>query len=198
MIINKNTASVLHYLDTFSLSSNVPISSVDESLIQIMDKDSAFVAFKTFLSNAKTKLYIEFDKTELNEYELEILPFSITDLFGGVNDSISAKFKTQEADDYGILNFDLRISKNTALIAELMDSKNTLVRRAALSAPGPVSFTYLPPGSYILKVTIDENGDGRWDTGNFLERRHPEIIKFFEKELELRANYELNEIFILD
>ena len=198
LVLNKNVASTLHILDTFSLSSNVPIADVDESLIQLMDKDSAFVAFKTYLSETKKRLYVAFEKEEENEYKLDIMPFSITDMFGDINDSISASFRTLASDDYGILNFDLRLSENTPLVAELLDSKNEIVRKKVLDSPQTVSFTFLPPGNYVLKVIIDDNGNGKWDTGNFLERRQPETIKFFENEIELRANYELNEIFNLN
>ena len=196
--MNNSTGSTLHLLDTFSFTSNTPIVTVDESLIQIMNKDSAYVAFKTFLSESKTQMYISFEKQESDEYTLEMLPYAVSDIFGTVNDSINANFKTLGADDYGIINYDLITSKETALIAELLDDKDKTIRRVTLSEPGSISFTHLPPGNYNLKVIIDVNGNGTWDTGNFLMRRQPEIIKYFEKEIELRANYDINEVFILD
>jgi hypothetical protein len=46
-----------------------------------------------------------------------------------------------------------------------------------------------------VRVTLDENNNGIWDTGNFLTRKQPETVKFFDQIIELRANYELNETF---
>lgn len=48
----------------------------------------------------------------------------------------------------------------------------------------------LPPGKYELVIITDVNRNGRWDTGNYAQRRQPEPI--ITKELEaLRANWDV-------
>ena len=61
-----------------------------------------------------------------------------------------------------------------------------------------MKFDLLLPKKYLVRIIFDENNNGIWDTGNFLEKRQPEIIKFFDKILELRANWEPFEIFVID
>ncbi len=196
--ISNNTGQVLHLLDTFSISSNVPIAKIDTSLIKIIDKDSAAVKFNTFLTKSDTKLYLNFDKKYNNKYHFELLPKAITDIFGVTNDTIKYKTNTRTVEDYGNLNIIPKISSNASLIIELIDSKKEVVRRAKIKQAKKVTFNLLPPGEYVVRIIIDKNNNGRWDTGSFLDKRQPEVVKYLKKTIELRANWDINEVFNLD
>lgn len=196
--IIKSTSNVLHLTDTFSIVSNTPIVTIDKTLIKIIDKDSLVIDFNVILSKSKTKLYVDFEKKHDHEYNLELLPNTITDIFGISNDTLSVKLKTLIPEDYGAINIDLESSKKTSFIVELLDEKEIVVRLAKVAEPQTVRFTLLPPGNYLVRVTLDENNNGIWDTGSFLDKRHPELVKYFNKLLELRANWEFNETFNLD
>jgi uncharacterized protein (DUF2141 family) len=193
-----NTGSALNLRDTFAILSNTPIIKVDTSLISIIDKDTLNVDFKAILAKSKNKLFLNFDKKPAFNYSIEILPNAITDIYEIPNDSLSFKIQTKTPEDYGILNVEIVSSKKTSFIVELLNNKNVVVRTAKINKPENVKFELLDPGAYFVRVTIDENNNGIWDTGNFLEKRQPEIIKFFDKILELRANWEPFEIFVID
>ncbi|REE83410.1 Ig-like domain-containing protein [Lutibacter oceani] len=192
-----NTGKTLNLRDTFAILSNTPIIKVDTSLITITDQDTLNVSFKTILSKSKNKLYLNFDKKPAFNYTIEALPNAITDIYEMGNDSILLKTQTKTIEDYGIINVDIVSSKKTAFIVELLDSKNAIIRTAKIDKPEIIKFELLEPGNYFVRVTIDENNNGIWDTGNFLEKRQPETIIFFDKNLELRANWDINETFIV-
>jgi uncharacterized protein (DUF2141 family) len=196
--ILKSTSSVLHLIDTFSLESNTPMVNIDKTLIKITDKDTLSVDFNTILSKSKTKLYIHFEKTHDQKYALEILPNSITDIFGISNDTIAVDLITKTPEDYGTINLNLVSSKQSSFIVELLSDNGRVVRIAKVDEPQVVGFTFVPPGKYLIRVTLDENRNGIWDTGSFLNRRQPELIKYFDTEIDLRANWEFNETINLD
>jgi len=58
-----------------------------------------------------------------------------------------------------------------------------------------INIARLPLGEYALKLLIDNNNNGKWDTGAFYgkQKRQPEIVKWFPTALNIRANWE-NEI----
>ncbi|HEY9170501.1 MAG TPA: Ig-like domain-containing protein [Lutibacter sp.] len=196
--IIQNSTAILHLIDTFSLVTNTPIVNFDRSKVKITEKDSTVVAFKESLSKSKTKLTLNFDKKHNMEYKFELKSKAITDIFGLSNDSIVYKLKTKLPEDYGAINIDLSSKKNTALIVELLNDKDVLIRLVKIDKPQKVSFNLLSPGNYGLRVTLDENNNGVWDTGSFLEKRQPEVVKYFDKKIELRANWDVNELFSLD
>jgi hypothetical protein len=64
-----------------------------------------------------------------------------------------------------------------------------------------ISFEDLKPGDYQLRLIIDANNDGTWNTGNFFKKEEPEAIKFYKNEksssiINLKANWELGPFFI--
>lgn len=199
--ITQNATGTLHLIDTFSIATNTPMVNFDRSkinIINITEKDTTMVDFTETLSESKTKLTLNFDKKHNTEYHFELKAKAITDIFGLSNDSIVYKLKTKTPEEYGTINIDLSSTKNTALIVELLNDKDVLVRLVKIDKPQKVSFNLLSPGNYGVRVTLDENNNGIWDTGNFLDKRQPETVKYFDKKIELRANWDVNESFILD
>ncbi len=196
--MTQNVSGTLHLIDTFSITTNTPIMNFDRSKIKITEKDSTLVDFKETLSKSKTKLTLNFDKKYNTDYNFELKSKAITDIFGLSNDSIVYKLKTKTPEDYGIINIDVLSTKNSAFIVELLNEKDVLIRLIKIDKPQKVSFNLLTPGNYGIRVTIDENNNGIWDTGSFLDKRQPEVVKYFDKKIELRANWDVNESFILD
>jgi len=199
--ITQNATGTLHLIDTFSIATNTPMVNFDRfriNIINITNKDTTAVVFTETLNESKTKLTLNFDKKYNTEYNFELKSKAITDIFGISNDSIVYKLKTKTPEDYGIINIDLMSTKNTALIVELLNDKDVLIRKVKLDKPQMVIFDLLSPGNYGVRVTLDENNNGIWDTGSFLDKRQPEVIKYFDEKIELRANWDLNYSFILD
>ena len=188
----------LNLIDTLAITTNTPIIKIDTSYISIIDQDTLNVNFEPILAKSKTKLYLNFQKKPDFKYTVEVLPNAITDIYNTVNDSLSFKIATKTPEDYGILNVNLESSKKSSFIVELINSKDVVVRIAKVNELKTIKFESLEPGNYYIRVTTDENNNGIWDTGNFLEKRQPELIKFFEKTIEIRANFDINETFIIE
>lgn len=197
LIVNKSTSGVLHLTDTFAIATNIPIVDVNQSLINITEQDSTVVDFNLILSESKTKLYLDFEKKHNTKYNFTILPETIKDIFGVSNDSLVFQLNTKLPEDYGMLNLELLSDEKTNFIVELLDSKGLVVRTKKIDKPQIVSFKLLNPGNYSIRVTLDKNRNGKWDTGDFLIKRQPEVVQYFEKEIVIRANWEENERFIL-
>ena len=167
-------------------------------MITLIDKDTLSVDFTTILSESKTKLYINFEKKHDQKYAFEMLPNSITDILGISNDTIAVDLITNTPEDYGTVNLNIVSSKKSSFIVDLLNDKEIIVRTSKVDKPQIVSFILVPPGKYFIRVTLDENNNGIWDTGNFLNKRQPELIKYFDTEIDLRANWEFNESINLD
>ena len=44
------------------------------------------------------------------------------------------------------------------------------------------------------EVIKDANGNGKWDTGNYLKKIQPEEVEYLKESINVRANWEFNEI----
>lgn len=192
--VSQSVSGVLNPLDTLKIITNNPIVKIDTSKIKIVDQDTLNIKYKTTLLKSKTQFKINFDKQYDSKYRIEILPDAITDLFGMVNDTLNLNLSTKNPEDYGELNFTITSQLNSSFIVELLTEKGEVVRTQKTDKPEAIRFKFLKPSNYVIKVTIDENNNGIWDTGSFLDKRQPEKIQYFDKTLEIRANWDLNEI----
>ena len=60
-----------------------------------------------------------------------------------------------------------------------------------------IDFNLLEPNLFTLRVIYDENKNEVWDTGNFLDKKQAEDVIYFPKEIDVRANWEVDQTFNL-
>lgn len=141
---------------------------------------------------------IEIDKVFLpdSSYSLRILPGAVTGYFGDINDSLDINFKVNTEDKYGtiIMNVD---SLNEPGILQLLNNKDVPIIERQLSGSSSERFLLLKPGKYKFKLILDKNKNGKWDTGRYLKKIQPEPILLFDKELTLKANWEMEESWLI-
>ena len=75
---------------------------------------------------------------------------------------------------------------------QVLDTKDNLLATKPAAEKGTV-FEYLKPGDYYVRMFIDENGNGKWDTGDLATHRQPEVVFYYPKKLTLMANWEFEE-----
>ncbi len=73
------------------------------------------------------------------------------------------------------------LSRNdgTKYIIQLLDGNSKLQQERRDVTGGTVQFNYIPAGDMKFRVIEDLNGNGRWDTGNVVERRQPERAELY-------------------
>ena len=79
-------------------------------------------------------------------------------------------------------------TKEPNYILFLMDKINKVVYTQR--NPKKIEFNYLDPGQYKIKILIDENNNGLYDTGSIKLKRQAERFYDYEKPLELKSNWE--------
>lgn len=128
---------------------------------------------------------------ENSTYNIIISPGTFTDIFGNTNDTIKLNFKTQEEKYYGTLKLSLKMKYRIAYILQLMNEKGELFEPAS-SEKGIFTYNYLPPGSYKLRIVYDRNGDRKWTTGSYLQKRRPETVIYYPAAITIRSNWDLD------
>ncbi|MCK9291801.1 MAG: Ig-like domain-containing protein [Bacteroidales bacterium] len=109
------------------------------------------------------------------------------------NDTIALSFTIPSTGDYGNLYLNMIMEKEAHMIVQLLSSKDEVMREEFIEKSDKISWELLPPGKYRVKAIHDKNANKVWDTGNLIQRLQPEKIGYFEKEIEIRANWDLEE-----
>jgi len=197
LVVGSLNKSILNFNDDFKLLSNQPITKVDDAKIILMDKDSVKTPFKTVISELKTQLLFKFDKAPNKAYRLILLPNAVQTFFESNTDTIRYLFGTKKITELGSVFLSFDHVKSYPIIVELTDLKTKVIQSRYLEKPQEVSFLNIDPEKYLIRVIYDENKNRIWDTGNFLKHINPEEVIYFKKELDVRANWEITEVFDL-
>ncbi len=97
----------------------------------------------------------------------------------------------KEPEKYGKISGTIQTS-STSFFVQLIDEKFKVIDEVYNQKK--YKFEFVPPGQYKIRVLIDSNLDGQWFAGNVREWKSPEPIHFFPEFIELRENWEINEI----
>ena len=197
--INPKTSNVIHLKETFKLSSNIPLKKIEDSLITIRDIDSLIIPFTTSINDNLDQIEIEFEVSPSDNYRLFILPEAIKDIRGVSNDTLQYNVVSQTLEDYGNVYLDVIRNSEFKFILHMIDSNGDIVREFKnVNLDTTYNFDYVRPGKYTFRLIEDVNNNDKWDTGNYLKKVKPESVYYFSKELEVRANWDLNETFNLN
>ncbi|MDF0707147.1 Ig-like domain-containing protein [Flagellimonas okinawensis] len=195
--LSTSVSGKLNFEDTFSVLANTPIVTLDTSYISLNVSDSIPTAYTYTLDTLNNKVDFGFKKEPNQKYSFSFLPGAITDFFGIQNDTLAYNLSTGSYADYGNLRVNLSGDVTYPVIMQLTNEKGEVQREILASEPQIFEFNHLNPGKYVIRVVLDENGNGKLDTGNYLEKIQPERVSYYPGVIDVRANWDMEETFIL-
>ena len=171
-----------------------PVKTYDFSGIMLFqDKDTLHPQIY-FTDSLMRIITIHQEWQENKTYHLFIPDSVFTGLSGAENDSVSINIRTRPLSDYGtlIMNYVLPEGSPQCII-ELLNDKESVVQKDNIKTNDKITYPYLKPGVYKIKLVFDRNGNGKWDTGNFRDMLLPELVMYYEKDITIRANWEVQD-----
>ena len=179
------------------LSFDEPLARIDTSSIHVSVKEDTLWVEKPFILVADSviprRYEILADWQPDREYQLKIDSTAITGLYGLHTDKVDQSFKVKKLDEYGTLFFNIR-GVNQPAIVELLDAAGKVIRQQWVTPEGTADFYYLAPNTkYYVRMFMDRNGNGKWDTGNVEKRMQPEEVYYLPKSWEMKANFDFEE-----
>ncbi len=174
-----------------------PSSTLDGAKIKVLE-DSVPKRAQLIKDTTSTRRYLLRYPWRLNhKYELEVAEGGFTNTVGGKNKPFRENFTLDEDENYGNIVLDIStadsIKTSKAYVIELLNKERVIIKSQPLLKAGKITFSLLPVGAYNIRVTYDTNKNGKWDTGKVGQKIQPERTWTFDKELTIRANWDLEE-----
>ena len=171
-----------------------PLGELDTIGIHLSKKvDTLWVPIEYVLQpdrNIRTyNLYAEWRPGE--SYLVEIDSATFKGIYGGVSRKYSQEMKFRSFEEYAILYLDIAGTGDDAYV-QLMNKSGGIVQTERTKA-SQCAFYFVKPGIYYLRLFIDKNGNGKWDTGEFEKGKQPEKVYYYNRSLELRALFEYSQ-----
>jgi hypothetical protein len=85
--------------------------------------------------------------------------------------------------------------KRFPILVELTDKEGKIKASEYSEKESTIVFDALEPALYTLRIIYDDNKNKEWDTGNYMEKRQSEEVIYFPKELDVRANWDVEQPF---
>jgi len=122
----------------------------------------------------------------------------LTDFFDNKNDTLSYSIGTKNLSDYGNMRVVLENVKRFPVIVQLTDKEGKVKYTEYTDKNTTINFDAIEPAIYILRIIYDDNKNKTWDTGSYLEKRQSEEVIYFPKEINIRSNWDWEQIFNLE
>ena len=171
-----------------------PLAAIDTSMIHLYSKIDTLWYRSPFVFREKEgapRTYEILGEWRPGiEYSLEVDSAAFTDIYGDVAPAFKQGFKVKTLDAFSTLLFNFTGMEDTVIVAQLMDSSDRVVKEVATSN-GTAEFFYIEPGTYYIRMFIDGNGNGKWDTGEYAADRQAEWVAYYPKEVECRAKWDV-------
>jgi hypothetical protein len=171
-----------------------PVSIIDHSRISLVKiQDTLKIPVKYDLVRDSLKLRKYFMKINwegLMTYMLNFYPGAFTDIYGLTNDTVQVQIRTRDPEYYGRILLSLSGVDGPKTV-QLLNSKGLPFIQKSVSSDGLVEFSYLPPETFTLKLIHDLNGNGKWDTGDYLKHLQPEAVEFYPGSVNIRSNFDV-------
>jgi len=190
-----NIASTFEIYNPIILNFEAPLSDIDISKIKLNQKiDTTFksIPFKwRQIDSTKMNFAIDYKWVAENSYELNIDSAAFKSIYNKISNKFSGQFKIRSLDEYSSVKMFLA-EFNPKAVLQVLDSKDVVLASKPASEKGTV-IQYLKPGDYYVRMFLDNNGNGKWDSGDLASRLQPEEVFYYPKKLTIMANWEFEE-----
>lgn len=137
------------------------------------------------IDTAKHMIYRQLNRIKSNTLKLQIPASTFISVEEDTLALLTGNYNFPSAEDFG--NVQVTINTEQPSYFVQLISKDKVVQQQAKCQV--CNFSSVPPGSYWIRILIDENNDGKWSPGNFQQFIAPEPVVHFTEQSSLRSNW---------
>lgn len=123
------------------------------------------------------------------QYSLETDSMAFTDIYGHVSAADKQGFRVPNEDEYNTLPVNITGFDGKHIVVRLLDQSGKTIKEQATDN-SQVVFQWIKPGTYYMSMFVDDNRNGRWDTGDYKANRQPEALYYYDDKIERKAKWD--------
>ena len=175
-----------------TIKANFPIESFDQSLISLKEDSTDISNFTIQKDSANSKFFtLNYRWKQIDNYTLTFEAGAFTDIYGDKNRRSVKKFQLDKAENYSLFTLKVTVpDTGRSYVVELLSEQRRLIRSDVIRKTTSLQYKNYLTGKYRVRVIYDDNGNGRWDSGNVKQKRQPENIWVDEELITLRPNWD--------
>lgn len=125
------------------------------------------------------------------EYSFEVDSLAFEDIYGNKSRQFKTGLNISMHEDFSTLFVNITAPVDSVpIIVELLDNGDRPQRTVTVEN-GTAEFYYLNGGTYYMRAFLDRNGNGKWDTGDYLQGLQPEEVYYYPGAVECKAKWDI-------
>ena len=173
---------------------DVPLQKVDSSAVHLYSKIDSLWYRSPFVLQKRSgseRIYDILGEWRPDiEYSFEVDSAAFIDIYGHAAKSFKQGFKVKSNDDYSTVIVNIGGLEGKNLVVQLLDKSGNPVKKVT-TANSTAEFFYVNPGTYYMRLFVDDNNNGVWDTGCYAENRQAEEVYYYHEALECKAKWDI-------
>ncbi|MDP5138889.1 MAG: Ig-like domain-containing protein [Spirosomaceae bacterium] len=179
-------------------SFNIPLAGIDTTKLTVSDDTLGTVKFKTrFKNNSRTEVELLLLNAITTSLVIEAEKGAFINILLDSSSVFKLKNPLQNSNELGLIAG--AIQKDDSLkygqyIIQLLNTQRNKIAKELISKDGKFLFENIRPDEYSIRVIVDSNSNGIWDTANFAKGLQPERVILFRESIKVKANFEFRDI----
>lgn len=194
--VKYNVGSLMAPDENISFDFQSPLAELDTTKIHLYEKiDTLWYRTKYQLGadpNVPRRYKLVGAWNAGHEYSLEIDSTAFTDIYGKTSDKYKQGFKVKALSEFATLIITVEGMKGKNCVVQLINESDKPVKEVPLKE-NVATFYYVNPGTYYMRLWVDDNDNGQWDTGLYSAQRQAEAVYYYPREIECKANWDVRE-----
>lgn len=195
-VISDIQSGFLKPMQGIGFKSPAPFKEPDTSRIRVYETDRGKrtrIPFSMAISKTNSCLIVLNTKLDQEKnYLVTTDTMAFATIYGDVSDSTGYGFTVKGRNAFGTLTLNM-LNYQGKRIIQLLTNDEKIIEERIIDKDSKINFNYLDQGKYKLRVIYDLNNDGRWTSGDFLTRKQPEPVSFYDQELQVKEGWSLDQ-----
>ena len=200
--IKTNASKNFELYDTLRLTAATPLALIREEAMHLYErKDKDTVDYPvpfTIAPHDSLPLQLLFvAKLEPGKkYELCLDSAALTDVYGITHVAGRYALTLKTPEDYSTIRVTIE-PFDPSMRIQVLNAKEKVLQEQSAQPDGAL-FRYLKPDAYFLRMYKDVNGDGKWTTGSWDDKRQPEKVYVNPTKIQTKSNWDFEETWTYD
>jgi hypothetical protein len=169
---------------------NHPVTAFNKEKITLsLDSNTTQTFTARVDSLKKNVIVLNTEWKEESVYVLRLLKGFAKDSAGTEAMPSRYTFRTKRDDDYSklVVNLPSKYGNNKHILL-IKTGQDTIYNKPLIDTT--ITIKRLAPGTYNMRIIVDENENGIWDTGDLLLKKQPEYVIPYRADLVLKAGWD--------
>ena len=192
MTVSNSKGSLLPPNQGFAITSNYFIDKIQPEKWTLVS-DSIKQDFTAKISeNNPYEIQVKSAFKEGKKYSLTVPKETVSSFYESIQKSYRFDFEGDKIENYGSLTITIENPPTHIFWLQMLNESGDVIY-SKYGKESQITFNSLKPGKYQLRILVDNNENGIWDTADFANGEFAEDVYILDKKIDIRPLWEIRE-----